>query len=328
MSDETEFVPDIPAFGRFRVIGALGAGTMGTVYRARDDELGRDVAIKTLRGAGGDPLLRERFLREARAIGRVPHPHILDLFDLGTQDGVPYLVMELAAGGSLRALLGRGRLPVEEARRLGIQIARALAAAHAHGILHRDVKPANILSTEPGTWKLADFGIAHLPGSDLTTPGQFLGSPAYAAPEYLTEGRFGAASDVYGVGATLFEALTGATPHGDLPLAARIEHARRGAPPIATRLPLPPPLAAAIDGALSTDPARRPGAAALADRLAARDPAARAAAPPARSRRRAILFALLAAAALTGLAAASLCGRRGAPPAGEASGSPSDPPAD
>jgi serine/threonine protein kinase len=285
VSDDTHHVPDGPlpakpagsaagdalTFGRYTTSGQLGAGGMGTVYRAHDELLGRDVAIKSLT-ANGELGVRERFLREARAIGAVHHPNILAVHDVGEQDTTPYLVMELAAGGSLRDhIKARGSLSADTVRELGIHIALALAAAHAAGIVHRDVKPGNILFSAP-LWKLADFGIAHTPDSTLTMTGQFLGSPSYAAPESLRSGQFSAASDVYSLGATLYEALAGTPPHGDHDMQSLIRKLEHDPTPLAMRVPsVPHRLAEAIMTALARDPAVRPSAEALAERLAARD---------------------------------------------------------
>jgi hypothetical protein len=267
-STETEHVPDLPRFGRFQAAVELGAGAMGTVFRASDPALGRDVAIKALT-AGCDAGIRERFVREARAIGAVHHPNILAVYDASTEGDTPYIVMELASGGSLWDLVKRGPLPAETVRQVGIQVAHALAAAHRAGILHRDVKPANILATAPGIWKLADFGIARLPDSTLTVTGQFLGSPSYAAPESLQRGEFSAASDVYALGVSLYEALAGEPPHGDHGMQSLMRKLEQDAPPVQTRVNVPGPLGAAIMAAVSRDPARRPSAEQLANMMAA-----------------------------------------------------------
>jgi eukaryotic-like serine/threonine-protein kinase len=267
-SEATEHVPDLPRFGRFRAAAELGAGAMGTVFRARDESLSRDVAIKAL-SAGGDAGIRERFLREARAIGAVHHSNILAIYDASVEGDTPYIVMELAAGGSLWDQMKSGPLHVETVRQVGIQIARALAAAHAANILHRDVKPANILATAPGTWKLADFGIARLPDSTLTVTGQFLGSPSYAAPESLQRGEFSPASDVYALGVTLYEALAGTPPHGDHDMRSLMRKLEEDPPPLHTRVSVPGPLGASIMAAVARDPARRPTAEQLANMLSA-----------------------------------------------------------
>jgi eukaryotic-like serine/threonine-protein kinase len=267
----TQHVSDLPRFGRFRAVSKLGEGAMGTVYRAHDDVLGRPVAIKALH-LRGEVAIRERFLREARAIGAVLHPNILAVYDAGSEDGTPYLVMELAARGSLRDRMKAGPLPVETVRKVGIEIARALAAAHAAGILHRDVKPANILAGQGDVWKLADFGIARLPDSTLTVAGEFLGSPSYAAPESLRAGQFSPASDVYGLGATLYEALTGVPPQGDHDIRSLIRKLEQEPVPIQARCPVPGTLGDAIMAALARHPAKRPSADEFARVLAADEP--------------------------------------------------------
>jgi serine/threonine-protein kinase len=275
------------SFGRYRVLKTLGAGAMGEVFLARDELLARDVAVKTLRPLALEPeaaeAFRARFLNEARAVAALAHPHVVRVFDLGFEDDAPYLVMELVGGSSLRERqTGGRRLSFEEIRMLGIQLARALEAAHARGIVHRDVKPANVLEADPGTWKLADFGVAHVPDSSLTVVGQFIGSPAYAAPEALLAGEFSPATDVYGVGATLYEALVGRTPYGAPREVSLPALARRSDPDLVPlRGPeVPADLARAIETALARDPAARPSAAQLATALAGgTDPSLTAPAP-------------------------------------------------
>ena len=172
-------------FGRYRVTGTLGTGAMGDVYLAVDDVLGREVAVKTLRGRHTGLAARiadDRFRQEARAIAQLTHPSVVQVYDLDLNADPPYLVMERVAGPSLKERLDGGPLPEAEVRALGIQIANALAAAHARGVVHRDVKPANILAAGPGVWKLADFGVAHMPDSEVTISGQFLGTPARRFP--------------------------------------------------------------------------------------------------------------------------------------------------
>ena len=276
--DETVYVPDevgtprssslgdVNRFGRFRVIATLGSGATGSVYRAFDDVLGREVAVKALH-PGCNGAVRARFLNEARAIGSVLHPNIIAVFDAGTEGDTPYFVMELARG-SLRDAMHARRLDVEAVRAAGIQIARALAAAHAAKILHRDVKPANILCTEDGVWKLGDFGIARLPDSTLTDTGQFLGSPSYAAPESLRAAQFSPASDIYALAATLYEALAGAPPHGEHDMPSVVRKLEHDPPPLHLRCPVPRAMADVIMAALARDPAARPSADELAQRLA------------------------------------------------------------
>ncbi len=252
-------------FGRYRVVGQLGAGAMAQVYRAHDETLGRDVAIKVVQTAYLGPFaaeqFRARFATEARVVAGLSHPNIVAVHDIGVEDGKPFLVMELAEGASLKQRLEQGTLSCEEVRLLGAQIAGALAAAHKSGIVHRDVKPANLLQARPGLWKLADFGVAHAPDSELTITGQFVGSPAYAAPEALSSGEMGPACDIYGLGATMWTALVGKAPYADRKTGAF----GAGGPPdlTAERPDVPPPLAQAISAALTIDPDGRPTAAAL-----------------------------------------------------------------
>jgi serine/threonine protein kinase len=256
-------------FGRYRVIRTLGVGGMGEVYEAVDEALDRPVAVKTLKTASGlaAQILDERFRHEARAIARLSHPNIVAVFDIDLAADPPYLVMELVAGTSLAKRIAAGPpLTTPELVTLGIQIARALAAAHAVGIVHRDVKPANVLAAGDGAWKLADFGVARVPDSSLTMTGQFVGSPAYAPPEALVRGDASSAGDVYGLAALLYEAAAARWP--------RAEASRKGAllaptPPLRELAPhVEPAVAAAIDRALSLDPDARPTATELADALA------------------------------------------------------------
>ena len=256
------------SFGRYRVTGTLGSGAMGEVYVAVDDLLGREVAVKTLRGRTsglGARMLDERFRQEARAIAALAHPGVVQVFDLDLDADPPYLVMERAAGPSLKERIAGGALSASELRALGIQVANALAAAHAAGIVHRDVKPANILAAGAGRWKLADFGVAHVPDSSLTITGQFVGSPAYAPPEALVRGDAGPPGDLYGLGATLYEAAAGRWPRRDAPSGAVLAPV----PAVRDLVPdLPEDLAAAIDRAVSLEAAARPTATELAEMIA------------------------------------------------------------
>ena len=304
--DATQHVPDdatvLPPreplqFGRYRVIALLGSGAAGAVYRAHDPERGIAVAVKALHPRC-DAAVRTRFLNEAHAIGSVSHRHILRVLDAGTDGDAPYFAMELAVY-SLRDAMRASRLDVDAARRLGIEIAGALAAAHAAGIVHRDVKPANILACADGAWKLADFGIARLPDSTLTDTGQFLGSPSYAAPESLRAAQFTPASDVYALAATLYEVLAGVPPHGDHDIPSVVRKLEHDPPPLQLRCPVPRALADAIMSALARDPAARPTAQELVQ-LLAEQPAPQPGRPD-RSRRTqqiAIVTAVLAACLL------------------------------
>ena len=194
---------------RFTVSRTLGEGGMGTVVEAYDRVLSRDVAIKVLaRDHQHDPGVGARFLREARAAARLRHPGIVQVYDIDPDGG--FIVMELVRGESLATKLRRERvLPAAEVRRIGRALLDALAIAHAAGIVHRDVKPANVLLGDDGGVKLADFGVAFFGDSDLTMPGTRIGTPAYMPPEQLRAKEVDARADVYAAGATLFEAATG-----------------------------------------------------------------------------------------------------------------------
>ncbi len=261
------------AFGRYRVRRHLASGGMGAVYLARDEVLAREVAIKSIRPMPGK-LGREfgaRFLNEARCVASLKHPNIVPIFDLGLEGDSPYLVMEVVEGPSLGDIIKeQQRIHARDARIIGIQIANALAEAHRAGIVHRDLKPGNILRASTETWKLVDFGVAHVPDSSLTGIGDFLGTPSYAAPESLEGKSFSAHSDVYGLAATLYHALSGAPPFG-LGNAVKIalRAASEPAPSLAIGNPaLPVDLVQIIDRCLARLPAERPTAAELAELLA------------------------------------------------------------
>ena len=218
-------ISDENMLGPYRLLRRLGEGGMGIVYLAEDSTLGRQVAIKVLRkhdGEGHREAARvRRFLREARSAARLNHPHVVTIHAVGEQAGAPYLVMEYVAGGSLSELLRReGPLPWRAAAGALRDACLGLAAAHAAGIVHRDVKPANLMRAPDGRVKLVDFGLARL-GADtdgeLTFPGAFMGSPSYASPEQIANGaaRIDGRSDLYSLAATAHALLTGAPPFID-----------------------------------------------------------------------------------------------------------------
>lgn len=261
-------------FGRYRTERMLGSGAMGAVYAATDELLNRRVAVKTVTVRGGtSDLFKRRFLNEARAVAALSHPNIVPIFDLGFEDDVPFLVMELAPGPTLKDRIADAPLSPDEVRQLGIQLAQALKAAHGGRIIHRDVKPANVLESEPGVWKLVDFGVAHVPDSSLTMTGQFVGSVAYAAPESLALGQFSAAADIYGLGATLYEAASGQRPHDEASVSSLTALLARPAPrALHEMVPgFPRELSAAILRALAADAEERPTAGELAGLLAHAD---------------------------------------------------------
>src|SRR5688572_683755 len=200
------------AVGPYTIVREIGRGGMGVVYEAWDDRLSRPVAIKTFIGAG-DPAKRERFLREARAAAAVNHPHICQLFDIGEQDGEPFLCMELLDGKSLGQRLEEGPLGVQEATPIGLAILSALSALHRRGIVHRDLKPSNVFLAASGV-KLVDFGLARttslqMDETAITMPGTVMGSPRYMAPEQVRGEDVDARADIFAAGLVLFEMLSG-----------------------------------------------------------------------------------------------------------------------
>ncbi|WP_086673888.1 serine/threonine-protein kinase [Amycolatopsis pretoriensis] len=206
--------------GRYRLRSVLGSGSMGTVWSAYDEFLHRQVAVKEMKVPPGIPSsqadeLRERTLREARAIAVLSHPNVIILHDVAREDDQPFVVMELLPSRSLAHILrDHGPLTVEQAAAVGIAVASALEAAHAAGITHRDVKPGNVLVASDGRIKLTDFGIArNVSEATMTRTGIMLGSPAYIAPEVASGGAVVPAADLWGLGATLFAAVEGAPPY-------------------------------------------------------------------------------------------------------------------
>ncbi len=337
----------------YRLGAQIGAGGMGEVYAAEHMDLGRPVALKVLSPAlSSDPSLVQRFRLEARAIAALSHPNLVHVYDLGTtDDGRLFFAMERLRGESLRARLERaktseqGRLPIAECVRIGTAVARALAAAHAVGVVHRDIKPENIFLTEDGAVKVLDFGVAKtsnaaiLGGTDanVTRAGELFGSPAYMAPEQARGREVDARTDLYSLGAVLFECATGSQLFQDASMvellarhmAQEPDSPRRRAP----SANIPPGLEAIILRCLSKDPSDRfDSAALLADALGrpldAAPPLAdgvpdtvtmsatallRPPSPPARSRSRWPLVAVVSLASVVTLAAAVGLTRRGNP---------------
>jgi eukaryotic-like serine/threonine-protein kinase len=271
--------------GRFRVERPLGHGAMATVDLARDVELDRRVALKRLaENSARDDDLRTRFVREARLAARLADPHVVRVYDVGEDAGRPFIAMEYVEGETLAEVVGRrGALPVDEAVGLGIQLCHGLAAVHRAGLVHRDVKPHNLLLRTDGQLKLGDFGIAfRTDGTRLTVAGTVLGTAAYLAPEQARGDDVTAAADIYAVGAVLYELLTGRpvrTPStlAELAEVPEIEHPS-GVPPAVVRVVL---------RCLEPEPADRPPSAAdVAHELAAALPDVTTVALPERPARR------------------------------------------
>jgi serine/threonine-protein kinase len=260
--------------GRYELIRPLGHGAMATVDLVRDTELDRRVALKRLaENLARDEDLRRRFLREARLAARLSHPNVVRVFDVGEdEEGRPFIAMEYVEGETLAELVAqRGRLPVPEVAKLGTQMCAGLAAAHAAGFVHRDVKPQNLLLGSDGVLKLGDFGIAagH-EGTSLTLAGTVLGTAGYLAPEQARGEQVTAAADIFSGGAVLYELLTGEPARRVGSLAELGAENGSEAPDLAARVPAAPPeLVSAVTACLSVRPEDRPpSAAALARRLA------------------------------------------------------------
>lgn len=252
--------------GRYRIGTLVGRGGMAEVHEAHDERLDRDVAVKVLRpdlAARAD--VRGRFEIEARSAARLAHPNVVAVFDTGEEDDVPFLVMERLPGDTLGDRIERGPVDPGWLRGVAVEILSALGAAHRAGIVHRDVKPANILLTDDGRAKVADFGIAKsaemaAAGSvELTGTNQLLGTPAYLAPERIDGDEASPRSDIYAVGVVLYEALTGSKPFtGATPVAIADAARSQTPPPIRELRPeVDPTFAAVVERAMSRDPAAR-----------------------------------------------------------------------
>lgn len=264
--------------GRYRILAPLGAGGMATVFRAHDERLGREVAIKILLpNLAGDPAVAARFEREARTLAAAAHPMVVSIFDVDAGDQSagrePFFVMELCPGGSLADRLGDGqRVSPDELVPTLVSVADGLADLHARGVVHRDVKPSNILYASDRA-KLADFGLARSDDGaldDLTTPGTAVGTMAYLAPEVLAGDSATAAADIYALGVAAFVGLTGTLPRPAKSLADLVARAREPAPTVSAAVPelgrsFDDPIAAA----LAADPAERPDALDLASSMTA-----------------------------------------------------------
>ena len=257
---------EIKRFGRYEIVAELGRGAMGVVYKARDPQIDRMVAVKTVSLWGQEPEeekeFRLRFLNEAQAAGRLHHSGIVSVFDVGEdpENRDPYIVLEYVSGESLNRILSREKkLPLAAALQLAQEIAEALDYAHGQGVVHRDIKPANILVTESGHAKIADFGIAKLNLAHFTLPGRVLGTPAYMAPEQLSGETCDGRSDLFSLGVILYVMCTGLSPfQGSSATTVCFKVANRE--PVAASaldMTLPPQLDAVISSAIAKNPDER-----------------------------------------------------------------------
>src|ERR671923_2986375 len=245
--------------GRYRLDAQIGAGGMSTVYLAFDQTLERDVAIKLMhREIATDSYQLERFRREARAVAQLSHPHIVGVIDAGEDEGRPYIVFEYVHGETLKDRIRRnGRLPIDESLAYAIEIARALGAAHAALIVHRDVKPQNVLIDPEGSAKVTDFGIARsLDEEGLTADGRVLGTTDYVSPEQALGHDVDGQSDIYSLGVVLYEMLAGEVPFkGENQVAVAMKHVREQLPDVQA---MRPELSAALAAVVESATAKRP----------------------------------------------------------------------
>ncbi len=258
MHDATAATTGRLVSGRYRLQEPIGRGAMGIVWRGRDELLDREVAVKEIRAAAENDSIYQRTLREAKAAARLNHPGVVTVFDVVEEDGSPWIVMELVHARSLDRLIAEdGPLRPPRAAQVGEQLLSALECAHAAGVLHRDVKPGNVLVAADNAVKLTDFGIATYPGDPaLTQVGMVFGTPGYTAPERVRGEAATPASDLWSLGATLFTAVEGCGPFdrlgGSAAIFARVAHEP------APRAPSAGPLGPVIDALLQADPAQRP----------------------------------------------------------------------
>ena len=248
---------------RYTVEKTLGKGGMATVELAEDTQLGRKVAVKRLFASlAGDAVFQERFFREARMAAALSHPNLVAVYDVGQDEGLPYIVMEYVEGETLAELMKRsGPVPPERAVDLLLQICAGLEAAHAAGLVHRDIKPQNLLVRTDGVVKIADFGIARtVQSTQLTQVGTVLGTAAYLAPEQAAGEQVTASADIYSLGAVAYELISGRTPYK---FEALPELALKQQQPPAPLTEAPPALSGAVLRALAYKPEDRPQSAAM-----------------------------------------------------------------
>ena len=252
-------IPTSPGkIGRYQILGELGRGAMGRVYRAFDPTIGRNVALKTIPLDTSDPELAMRFRREAQAAGILSHPNIVTIYDAGEDAGFLYIAMELVEGQTLQQMLAQGPLPLDQVISIGEQTGAALDHAHARAIIHRDIKPANIMM-QAGMVKVTDFGVAKAGAAGMTSTGQVLGTPSYLAPEVVKGGAADARSDIFSLGAVIYELLTGrrAFPGDNLSTIIYRVIAEQPSPPSTVVSSLPAGLNHAVLKALAKEPEGR-----------------------------------------------------------------------
>jgi serine/threonine protein kinase len=249
--------------GRYTILGELGRGAMGVVYQASDPMLNRTVAIKTINVAA-EPEERaeyeKRFYQEAKAAGGLSHPNIVTIFDIGHAGDLVYMAMEFVAGSELKSLLASRQVAPQAALDIGAQIAEGLAYAHSRGVVHRDVKPANIMVVRGGPAKIMDFGIARMRSSEVKTQtGMLLGSPKYMAPEQLLGGAVDHRCDIFALGVVIYETAVGAPPFSGDDITQIMYQIVNATPPApsAVQRQLPPMLDLVLARALAKDPDRR-----------------------------------------------------------------------
>src|SRR5919109_1868174 len=247
---------------RFRLEERIGSGGMSSVYRALDETLQRQVAIKLMnREIATDSDQLERFRREARAVAQLNHPHVVTVIDAGEDEGAPYIVFEYVEGETLKDRIRRnGRLPVAEAVAYAIEIARALECAHSHRLVHRDVKPQNVLIDPDGRAKVTDFGIARsLEAQGLTDTGRVLGTTDYVSPEQAMGEDVDERSDVYSLGVVLYEMLTGDVPfQAETQVGVAMKHVNEPLPDVQRRRPeISAALAAVVERATAKETQKR-----------------------------------------------------------------------
>ena len=294
---------------RYTVEKTLGKGGMATVELAEDTQLGRKVAVKRLFATlAGDGVFEQRFFREARLAAGLSHPNLVSVYDVGEEDGLPYIVMEYVEGETLAELMTReGPVTPDQAVEFLVQVCAGLEHAHAAGLVHRDIKPQNLLVRSDGVVKIADFGIARtLQATQLTQVGTVLGTAAYLAPEQAAGEPVTAAADIYSLGAVAYELLSGRTPYEFESLADLAVKQRQPPPPLRE---VPPRLEHAVLRALAFKPANRPpSAAAFAAELSPGEPTAVTEVVPQPRTVRVSPRAVAIAAALVGIPAVGLIG--------------------